>query len=347
MLKFKRIISILQLIAPVLLVAATATAVIYAWYVSMIQTGEIDASTKSMAIEYKFDDNTKKNQVRYTVKNLAFFDEDSENEVSYIEAMATKLTINLKNNSSNAVNYKIIFQAEKTILKEDNSYHVSSVTENTFASKREELYTRSGAGTEQSPYTYTAVEANAEFNNTANYYYEKDDKSNSYVDCLFSVLNDRNYTTVAQFKGYPGTGVSYEESDKEIRAMFASTTTLPSFGTSYSEATVTALTFVTDGSLYTRSGDGSDANPYVYTQVVSGEYSSQTTYYKDNAFASIDMYLYGVQEVDTALNDDFIYNFNSQNNTRTMRTYQFTLTIIAEPDGAAIISENENNESND
>ena len=334
--KLKKFSLILSLIAPVLLVAATATVVIFAWYVSMIQTGEIDASTKNLAIEYTFDNNTKKNQTKYTVKNLAFFDVDSTNEVSYIEAMATKLTINLKNNSSSSVKYTIIFQANKTILKNDDEYQVATVTEDTFDTNGS-LYSRSGAGTEQSPYVYTAI-TTGEFSGSATYY-EKTDKSNAYIDCLFSVVNDRNYTTVDQFKSYPASDITYENNKTKVLAMKQPDQALPVYGTTYEAVTVTQTTFKTDGSLYTRSGAGTAADPYVYSSVITGSYDSGTTYYKDSALTTIDLYLYGVQEVDTAQNDDFIYQ--TVGNVKTMRTYSFTLTIIADPVGDAVIEENE------
>ncbi len=334
--KLKKFSLILSLIAPVLLVAATATVVIFAWYVSMIQTGEIDASTKNLAIEYTFDNNTKKNQTKYTVKNLAFFDVDSTNEVSYIEDMATKLTINLKNNSSSSVKYTIIFQANKTILKNDDEYQVATVTEDTFDTNGS-LYSRSGAGTEQSPYAYTAI-TTGEFSGSATYY-EKTDKSNAYIDCLFSVVNDRNYTTVDQFKSYPASDITYENNKTKVLAMKQPDQALPVYGTTYETIAVTAETFKTDGSLYTRSGAGTAADPYVYSSVITGSYNSGTTYYKDSALTTIDLYLYGVQEVDTAQNDDFIYQ--TVGNVKTMRTYSFTLTIIADPVGDAVIEENE------
>ncbi len=334
--KLKKFSLILSLIAPVLLVAATATVVIFAWYVSMIQTGEIDASTKNLAIEYTFDNNTKKNQTKYTVKNLAFFDVDSTNEVSYIEDMATKLTINLKNNSSSSVKYTIIFQANKTILKNDDEYQVATVTEDTFDTNGS-LYSRSGAGTEQSPYVFTAI-TTGEFSESATYY-EKTDKSNAYIDCLFSVVNDRNYTTVDQFKSYPASDITYENNKTKVLAMKQPDQALPVYGTTYEAVAVEEETFKTDGSLYTRSGAGTAADPYVYSSVITGSYNSGTTYYKDSALTTIDLYLYGVQEVDTAQNDDFIYQ--TVGNVKTMRTYSFTLTIIADPVGDAVIEENE------
>lgn len=58
----------------------------------------------------------------------------------------------------------------------------------------------------------------------------------------------------------------------------------------------------------------------------------------DSAKASIDLYVFGIQDVDLASSDDFLYTSNRQ----ATRTYTFTLTIKSEAVGGASVSENEN-----
>ena len=87
---------IMSISVPILLLGATISLIVLAWYVSMIQTGEIDATTKNLVVEYSFNKDTAVNKKTYTVRNLAFFDTDSESETSYLSSMAVKLEIKLK-----------------------------------------------------------------------------------------------------------------------------------------------------------------------------------------------------------------------------------------------------------
>ena len=322
----------MPIIAPILLLSITASIVVVAWYVSIIQTGEIDATTKNVALEYVFDNGILKNQTRYTVKNLAFFDVDSEDELEYIEPMAVKLSLKLKNNSSNKLKYTIIFQSEKSILKED-TYSAAIVNGNNYKELVDngEIYVRS----EQEPYKYTLVTATTYQEGT---YYKKDDKSIAYIDCVFDI-NTQNATVINDLKNIKPAGTTYENTLKKVTASIVSQTDLPVEGT-YSEVTVTEETFKTDGSLYTRTGTGQASDPFIYHRVTSGTYQSNTKYYIDESITIVDLYLYGVQEIDTALNDDFIYTLDSNNN-KTTKTYNFTLTIIAEPQGETEVTENE------
>ena len=58
----------------------------------------------------------------------------------------------------------------------------------------------------------------------------------------------------------------------------------------------------------------------------------------DSAKASIDLYVFGIQDIDLSSSDDFLYTSNRQ----ATRTYTFTLTIKSEAVGGASVSENEN-----
>ena len=111
--KFRNSNLIMSIITSCTLVILLIT-LVFAWYTSKQQIGEIDATTKNVAVEYKFDDSTNKNVMNYNVKNLSFFDVDSTQELKYIKTMAVKMEINLKNNSSNEISYKVIFNSTKT-----------------------------------------------------------------------------------------------------------------------------------------------------------------------------------------------------------------------------------------
>lgn len=54
---------------------------------------------------------------------------------------------------------------------------------------------------------------------------------------------------------------------------------------------------------------------------------------------NIKLYVFGIQDIDSASSDDFLYLGNKE----TTRRYTFTLTIIAEPNGTPEVNENNNN----
>lgn len=54
---------------------------------------------------------------------------------------------------------------------------------------------------------------------------------------------------------------------------------------------------------------------------------------------NIKLYVFGIQDIDSASSDDFLYNGNKN----TTRSYTFTLTIVAEPNGTPDVSEDNNN----
>ena len=105
---------ILSMILPVLLIV-TIISVVNAWYTNVLQTGEINASTQNLAIKYKINNSTE-NVLTYNITNLVFFDADSTSEGQYLEDMAFEISLDLENNSSVDVNYKIIFDSTKTVV---------------------------------------------------------------------------------------------------------------------------------------------------------------------------------------------------------------------------------------
>jgi len=113
--KSKIINLIISIAAPILLVTAVVLIVSYGWYVRKQQIATIDANAKNLAIDYTFDSDQEKNKITYDVKNLVFFDNDSEFEYQYLSDMAVKLEINLTNKSSNPVSYKITFNSTKIV----------------------------------------------------------------------------------------------------------------------------------------------------------------------------------------------------------------------------------------
>jgi len=108
------IVIVLAILAPILTLVV-GISIIRAWYTNTIQTGELDATSKNVAIKYQLNSGTE-NVTTYTINNLAFFDADSENEGEFLELLALKIDLKLTNNSDNDVKYTIKFESTKTIL---------------------------------------------------------------------------------------------------------------------------------------------------------------------------------------------------------------------------------------
>lgn len=102
-------------------------------------------------------------------------------------------------------------------------------------------------------------------------------------------------------------------------------------------------------------------NPYEITYVYGDTYSAfesskksqdtanlvakeKVTELNPNAYKTrVTLYVFGIQEVDSAANEDFLYTDSTKADTRT---YNFTLSIIANPVGSAVVEEIED-ENND
>ena len=250
---------ILSIVAPIALITVVVISIVFGWYTNRQQVANIDATTKNVAVEYTFDNDTEKNVLNYTVNNLAFFDIDSNDEdnnkieLRYLPVMAVKLTLKLKNNSSNNINYKITFESTKEIEKDK-----TDTTKKT---------------------------------------------SIAYVDCLFYNVSGINpasttFTTVESIKGATQAGITY---------------------TNVTNANATTSNPFTTTSKAVRDSAG----------LATGKELAPT----DDP-VTVDMYIYGVQEIDSAKNDDFLYN-----NDKSLKSYNFSLTIESIPLGETQVLE--------
>lgn len=253
---------ILSIVAPIALITVVVISIVFGWYTNRQQVANIDATTKNVAVEYTFDNDIEKNVLNYTVNNLAFFDIDSTDtnkiELRYLPVMAVKLSITLKNNSSNDINYTITFESTKTIKPDSNDDPVSI----------------------------------------------------AYIDCLFYDVDSHfkddddefiipdGLTTVEDIKGVSEAGITY---------------------TNVTNGNATAQSPFTTTSKAVRDSAG----------LSTGKILKPT----DDA-VTVDMYIYGVQEIDSAKNDDFLYN-----DDKSLKSYSFSLTIESVPLGEAQVSE--------
>ena len=69
--KLNIVFFVLAILAPIL-IAGIAIGVIRAWYTNVIQTGDLDATTKNMSIKYTIN-NSEENITSYNISNLVFF----------------------------------------------------------------------------------------------------------------------------------------------------------------------------------------------------------------------------------------------------------------------------------
>ena len=258
MMKEKRIrvfSNILSIVAPLMMLVTIIVFISYGWYIKRQQTANIDASTKNVAVEYTFDEDETKNVLNYTVSNLVFFDENSnvdskKIELKYIYDMAVLMTVNLKNNSSNDITYKLTFASSKEYAYDDDD-NVTSIA-----------------------YISAIIDID---------------------DILDGVTTST--TTVAGIRSIAQDGVTYTNTSAQFTAEYDS---------GYDEDDLILLA--------------------------------------PNAEVSIDIYLFGVQEIDSASNDDFLYELDS-NDEKVLKNYLFSLTISSVPVGDEVVTEVTNQNS--
>lgn len=102
---FRIVVSFVALV--IVVVSLTFT---FAWYTNTNQVGKFDAETKNLAITYELDDKDV-DVTTYSVTNLVFFDIDDPKELKFLNDMHTVIKLDIKNLSSDAINYSIIFES--------------------------------------------------------------------------------------------------------------------------------------------------------------------------------------------------------------------------------------------
>ena len=235
--KLNIVFFVLAILAPIL-IAGIAIGVIRAWYTNVIQTGDLDATTKNMSIKYTIN-NSEENITSYNnISNLVFFDSNSENEGPYLNSMSFHIELSLTNNSSDEVSYTIKLESTKTVLKDDDDNEISK----------------------------------------------------AYVACVYdsTAVDTTGHKTVDSYlvnnQATQATGVTYENATTSFTATKESTSNL----------------------------------------AVNGN-------------VKVQLYIFGIQDIDPALSQDFLYTDITKADTRT---YNFKLTIIAEPKGSPVVTEN-------
>ncbi|MBR3617155.1 MAG: hypothetical protein IKN46_00620 [Acholeplasmatales bacterium] len=121
--KLNIVFFVLAILAPIL-IAGIAIGVIRAWYTNVIQTGDLDATTKNMSIKYTIN-GSNENITTYNITNLVFFDSNSQDEGPYLNSMSFHIELSLTNNSSDDVSYTIKVESTKTILEDDDDNEIS------------------------------------------------------------------------------------------------------------------------------------------------------------------------------------------------------------------------------
>lgn len=113
----KNIIYKIVIILVPVLTLLIAIPLIYGWYVNVIRTGKIDASTKDVSITYTIADGyqTSTNSYTYEIDNLAFFDINNSDETGYFNSMALAVDLTLTNTSNSDMTYTVTFSSTKIV----------------------------------------------------------------------------------------------------------------------------------------------------------------------------------------------------------------------------------------
>lgn len=384
--KFKNLNLIISIAAPVLLAIVLVIIVSYGWYIKRQQVATIDATAKNVSVEYSFDEDTHTNVYNYNVEHLVFFDSDSEFEFTYLDEMAVKLEVYLKNKGTTPVNYSIQFKSKKISTKDSSNNIISTayidclygmdfdstvktingakavslpyvtyetITEGddtyvvaTFdSSKSVTYYTRSGT---VGNYVYTP--ATGSFDGTATYYK---------LVYSYDVATTYNAGTTYYQKWYY-VEVEVDEDTENINDYY-----IINSNDEYENATE----YVEGETYYQKTTTESADSSFVY-EVATGVTSSNVTGYfvrvenyvevedlTENDFRLsltehslapsedktlvLTMYLFGIQEIDTAKNEVFLYeNYE----TKTLKDiYKFDITVESIPIKDVEATENETN----
>lgn len=117
---------IITVIASVFSLAIIALSVTFGWFLNVNKTDAIDTTTKGIVFSYVITDGkTEKKDVSvYDVKNVAFFDIDSEYEGVYFKDMACCITLVYENVCDDDIEITLNFEPSNT---EENSPYLDAV----------------------------------------------------------------------------------------------------------------------------------------------------------------------------------------------------------------------------
>ena len=116
---------LVNLIAVLVVAIVTSTAIIFAWYTNTKKTDSLDYVSNGLVISYKIED--KENVEEYDVENVVFFDVDSDKEGKYFSLSAVKLTLEISNYSSTAVNVSLKQDVQPFTLSNEITNNVMTI----------------------------------------------------------------------------------------------------------------------------------------------------------------------------------------------------------------------------
>lgn len=101
----------------------------FGWFINQSQTEPIDANTKGIVFSYKVSDgiNEKTDVLAYSVKNVAFFDKDSDDEGKYFKDMALEIEFNI----TNVCDYDLAISLEFTSGESSKVAHLEGLLTST------------------------------------------------------------------------------------------------------------------------------------------------------------------------------------------------------------------------
>ncbi len=248
---------IITLVASLVLALTVGIIVTFAWYTNTHKSDSLDYVSNGLVISYKIENET--NVEEYNVKDVVFFDVDSQKEGKYFTLSAVKLTLDISNYSSTSVTVSLKQSIQPFTLSNKIENNVITIYKYTKANvNRDTTFTADKYYTFDNETGYTAKTKYE----SGNIYYEKEVLATSTVTVEANKLK---------------TVTSKDNENNDL------ITKVDKNGTSfvigkYVEATDLDKVAFNAGVYYTKEG-----NTYTQAKV----YNTTTTYYEVNTMAYV------------------------------------------------------------
>ncbi len=248
---------LVNLIAAIVVAVVAGTAAIFAWYTNTKKSESLDYVSNGLVISYALEGED--NVEEYDVENIVFFDIDSSNEGKYFSMSAVKLTLEISNYSSTAVDVSLKQSIQPFTLS-------NSITDNVMT-----IY----------KYTETSVDRGTTWAEDTYYTFDNDSgyTAKSKYEAGNTYYKKAAYIT-ATLTAADGVLTNVTSVDADSNALI---TSIDKAGTSfvvgkYVEATGLTKTAFNAGVYYTHENE-------TYTQAKT--FDSSTTYYEVNTMAYV------------------------------------------------------------
>ena len=248
---------LVNLIAVIVVCIVTGTAIIFAWYTNTKKTQSLDYVSNGLVLSYKIENET--NVENYDIKDVVFFDVDSEKEGKYFTLSAVKLTLDITNYSLTPISVNLKQSLQPFTLSNEITGNVITI------------------------YKYTKANVSRDTEFTENKYFTFDNDTGYVAKTKYEAGNtyfERDVLAISTLTAENGKLKSVSSATKAAGNLI---TTVDKNGTSfvlgeYVEATDLNKVAFNAGVYYTLENG-------VYTQ--AKVYNSTTTYYEVSTMAYV------------------------------------------------------------